>query len=400
MKKNKIIIIGGGYAGIRALEKLSKDKSNEITLLDDHPYHYMQTEVYGFIANENDFSKITVDLFTLCAGFGSHVAFCKQKVTSIDFDAKKVLTHEQSYDYDYVIVAVGSRTKFFDSIVGLKKYAHGIKALFRALYFKQKFELSLFNKIEEEGTYCKALNIIVAGAGLSGVEIAAQMASFSRDFYKENNFLCRKLTIVLIDACERILPGIDDFLVEASIKRLHKLEVIIKDGRKVVEVTENSVSLSSGEVLPMDFMIFTGGVEPKELVYDLDVPKDRRGHIAINEYMQIQGYENAYAIGDCTAIYNDGILVAPTADVAEQMAELCAKNIRNSSKNKKLEKVTIKSRGILIALGRGYAVGKIFGFYVDGYLGYLLKKVVEKVYSKRLFLRSGRGSKKIFSKGA
>lgn len=398
MKKNKIIIIGGGYAGIRALEKLSKDKSNEIILFDERPYHYMQTEVYGFIANENDFSKITVDLSTLTAGFDAHVSFYKQKVTAIDFDAKKVITQEQSYEYDYVIVAVGSRTKFFDSIVGLKKYAHGIKALYRALYFKQKFELSLLNKIEEEGTHCNALNIIIAGAGLSGVEIAAQMASFSREFYKENNFLCKKLNIVLIDAYERILPGIDDFLAEASIERLKELEVIIKDGCKVIEVTQESVHLSTGEILPVDFMIFTGGIEPKELVYNLDVPKDKRGHIAINEYMQIEGHESAYALGDCAGLYTEGVLVAPTADVAEQMAELCAKNIINSTHNRALMKQKIASRGILIALGRRYAVGKLFGFYVNGYLGYLMKKMVERVYSKRLFFRSGRGSKKIFSK--
>ncbi|MBU1927571.1 FAD-dependent oxidoreductase [bacterium] len=396
MKINKIIIIGGGYAGIRALEHLSKDKSNEITLFDSHSYHYMQTGVYDFIANENDFSKITVDLFTLCAGFGPKVTFYKEKVLDVNFDSKKVLTETQSYEYDYVIVAVGSRTKFFDSITGLKKYAHGIKALHKALYFKQKFELSLFTKIEEEGTYCSPINIIIAGAGLSGVEVAAQMASFSRDFYKQNNFLCRKLNIVLIDAYEKILPGVDEVLVDASIKRLQELEVIIKDGRKVIEVTQDSVHLSSGEILPVDFMIFTGGIEPKDLVYNLQVPKDVRKHIIINEYLQIEGYKNAYAVGDCSAIYDGEHLIAPTADVAEQMAELCAKNITNTLKNKELIKHKIKSRGMLIALGRRYAVGKIFGMYVGGYFGYILKKIIENVYSKRLFMRSRRGSKKIF----
>jgi NADH dehydrogenase len=396
LKITKIIIIGGGYAGIRALEHLSKDKSNEITLFDSHSYHYMQTGVYDFIANENDFSKITVDLFTLCAGFGPNVAFRKEKVLDVDFDSQKVFTEIQDYEYDYIIVAVGSRTKFFDSIIGLKKYAHGIKALHKALYFKQKFELSLFTKIEEEGNYCNPLNIIIAGAGLSGVEIAAQMASFSRDFYKQNNFLCRKLNIVLIDAYERILPGVDEVLVDASMKRLQELEVIIKDGRKVVEVTQDSVHLSSGEILPMDFMIFTGGIEPKDLVYKLKVPKDAREYIVTNEFLQIEGYENAYAAGDCSAIYDGEKLIAPTADVAEQMAELCAQNIGNTLKNKKLIKHSIKSRGMLIALGRRYAVGKIFGMYVGGYFGYILKKIIEKVYSKRLFMRSGRGSKKIF----
>jgi NADH dehydrogenase len=143
-------------------------------------------------------------------------------------------------------------------------------------------------------------------------------------------------------------------------------------------------------------MIFTGGIEPKDLVYGLKVPKDAREHIVTNEYLQIEGYENAYAAGDCTILYDGEKFVAPTADVAEQMAELCAKNIANTLKNKPLLKHSIKSRGMLIALGRRYAVGKIFGMYVGGYFGYILKKIIEKVYSKRLFMRSGRGSKKIF----
>ncbi len=131
-----------------------------------------------------------------------------------------------------------------------------------------------FNKVEESGTQCKPINIIIAGAGLSGVEIAAQMASFSTEFYSRNNFICRKLNIVMINSGKTILKGIDEHLVQKSQKRLLELKIIIKHERKVVELTnKKNVTLSDGEILPMDFMIFAGGVEPNGLIYKLDLVK-------------------------------------------------------------------------------------------------------------------------------
>jgi NADH dehydrogenase len=389
-------VVGAGYAGLRVVEHLAKNKNNEIILFDKNPYHYMQTEVYDLIANEEDFAQITVDLFTFCTGFNGNVTFYKQEVTNVDFKNTKVITPIQRYSYDYLVLAVGSRTKFVDSVIGLRDYGYGIKALHRAMYFKQKFEMSLFKKVDESGTQCSALHIVIAGGGLSGVEIAAQMASFSREFYHKNNFLCRKLDIVIINSGEHILKGIDKHLVEQSDTRLKELHVVIKNNRKVVELTKTTVKLSCGEVMPMDFLIFAGGIEPNGLIFNLDMQKNERGFIQTNEYLQSSVADNVFAIGDSTTIYNNEEAVAPTADVAEQMGEVCAKNISNLINNKELVKHKIKSRGILIALGRRYAVAKLFGVNFNGHFAYYMKKIVERVYAKRLDYRSRQGYKKIF----
>ncbi|WP_294932543.1 FAD-dependent oxidoreductase [Sulfurimonas sp.] len=396
MNKNKIIVIGGGYGGLRTVEKLAKNPQNEILLLDKNSYHFAQTDVYDLIANENDFAQVTVDLFTFCSGFESNVTFIKQEVKNIDFKNHKVVTSIQRYGYDYLVIAVGARTKFRADVIGLREYAYGVKALHRAMYFKQKFEMSLFKRVEESGTSCKPINIIVAGGGLSGVEIAAQMASFSKEFYRKNNFICRKLNIVLINSGKHILQGLDDVLIQKSDQRLKKLDVIIKNGMKVVEITKESTKLSDGEELPMDFIIFAGGIEPNGLVHELSIDKNEMGYVVTNSYLQTQSYGNVFAIGDCTTIYNDAKVVAPTADTAEQMADICVQNIMSLIEKKPLKEHNIKSRGILIALGRGYAVAKVFGFYFSGYFAYIVKKMVEKVYEKRLEIRSRRGCKKIF----
>ena len=393
--KTKIIVIGGGYAGLRVIEKLSQNQDLELTLLDKNPYHYMQTDVYDLIANEDDFAGVSVDLFTYCMGF-ENVTFLKQEVSNVDFDTNKVITDTQRLTYDYLVIAVGSRTKFAANVEGLREHAYGIKALHRAMYFKQKFEMSLFKKVDESGTSCTPLSIVIAGAGLSGVEIAAQMASFSKEFYKRNHFICRKLNIVLINAAKHILKGLDEALVQKSEKRLLKLGVIIKNNAKVVSLTKKSVQLSSGEVLAMDFMIFAGGIEPNGLIYNLEVEKTERGFLQTNEYLQLTEYQNSFALGDATTLYRDGEALAPTADIAEQMAELCAKNILKAIQKEPLIAHAIKSRGILVALGRGYSSAKVFGIYIHGYFAYIMKKMIEKMYAKNLDTYSKKGCKKIF----
>ncbi|MDO8261430.1 MAG: FAD-dependent oxidoreductase, partial [Candidatus Magasanikbacteria bacterium] len=151
------------------------------------------------------------------------------------------------------------------------------------------------------------------------------------------------------------------------------------------------------EVLDMDFMIFTGGIEPNGLAQNLTLDKNEKGYIVSNSYLQSQNYGEVFAIGDCTTIYNNAKIVPPTADTAEQMAELCAKNINNLISNKPLIEHNINSRGVLIALGRGYAVARVFGFYMHGYSAYIMKKLIERVYAKKLSNRSRKGCKKIFS---
>jgi NADH dehydrogenase len=223
------------------------------------------------------------------------------------------------------------------------------------------------------------------------------MASYAKEFYKKNHFICRKLNIVLVSSSSKILKGMDEKLILSSEKKLNSLGVKIVTNRKVVEVSSSYVTLSNGERLPVDFMIYTGGIEPNSLVFKLDLDKNSRGYIETNKYLQTEKYSEVYAIGDCTTIYSkDKSTIPKTADTAEQMGNLCAINIQNSIDKKALKEHNIRSRGVLIALGKKYATAKISSFYLSGYFAYIIKKIVEKSYFKKLNYISKRGCKKIF----
>ena len=174
MDTKKIVVIGGGYAGIQAIKKLANRKNIEITLIDKNGYHYLQTEVYDFIANKSNLSDITIDLVSLLHGIDKKIAFFNAVVEKIDSKNNKILTNKGEVDYDYLIISTGAQTNLPKSINGIEQYSHGVKSLNHAIEFKQKFENLLYYHIKNND--CKELNIVVGGGGLSGIEIATEMA--------------------------------------------------------------------------------------------------------------------------------------------------------------------------------------------------------------------------------
>ena len=183
----KIVIIGGGYAGIYALRELTKNKNIKITLIDKQTFHNLQPEVYDLIANKSNFADVTIDLTTLCLGFEhNYLEFKNLKVNNIDKVNQKIYTEEKEIvEYDYLIIAAGTRTFFPPSIDGLN-IAHDLKKLQWAMYFKSCFENQLFKKVKDEAKKCDDTHIVVVGAGLSGVEIAAEMAYITPPINKVN----------------------------------------------------------------------------------------------------------------------------------------------------------------------------------------------------------------------
>ncbi|WP_200762765.1 NAD(P)/FAD-dependent oxidoreductase [Nitrosophilus alvini] len=397
-KKTKIVILGAGYGGIRAAQRLSEREDFETVLIDQHPYHYLQTEVYDFIANKIKISDVAIDLFALCAGFGDNVSFLKDFVIDIDFESKKViLLNKKSVSYDFLIIALGAKTAFMDEIEGLKEYSRDIKDLQNALIFKHKFEDELFDRIETEGSLCtRKFNIVVGGAGLSGVEIAAEMACYAKEFYKSHKFVCENLNIYLVSATPTILPGLPEKVVKLAQKRLNKLGIKTIFNAKITKVNKKYVRLSTDAALEHDFLIFTGGVRGVDLVEKLDVEKNRKLQIVTDEYLRVAGKEVEFAIGDIAQIKDtEGNIAPQTADIAEQSAELAVHNIICMVDNKEMKKSDLKSRGMLIALGGKYAIGRSGNFVFSGFSAYIAKQGIFKIYKLPLLKKADEGFSKI-----
>lgn len=395
---DKVVIIGGGYAGIYALKELVKNKDIKITLIDQNTFHNLQPEVYDLIANKSNIADVTIDLTTLCEGLNhSYLEYKNLKVRQINQKSKKIFTEEKEIvDFDYLIMAAGTRTFFPPSIPGLNE-AHDIKKLPWAMYFKQSFEDQLFNKIQLAVKEWEDTHIVVVGAGLSGVEIAAEMAYNSKMFFKRGNFSCDNLKISLISSSDTILPGLDPELIKISHDRLKSLGINVITNTKLEKCENDYAFLSNGTKIYHSFLIFTGGVEASQITKELDVEKNSKGQIIVNEFMQTQKYPNIFAIGDIAQIKNEkDEIMPPNVTMARISGTNAGKNILNLIKNRKLIKCKPKLDGVLIALGGKYAAGSIYGlFFVKGRLAYEIKKYVFKSYRDPLLKLIKIGYKKI-----
>ncbi len=393
MNKN-VVIIGGGYGGLRAVEYLAKYKDIEITLIDKNPYHYLQTEAYGYIAGRFDMHDVVIDLEDWCSGFGKNVHFIYDKAKNIDFEAKFVQTSNESIAYDYLIIATGARTNFFSFIEGLREHSYGVKSLHRAHNFRVEFENLIYKKLQNEDNN-EDINLAIGGAGLSGVEVAAEMAHIIHTYSKTIGRRAKNIKIYLIDASKTILPGMSDFLVKNTQKRLESLGVNILTDTFIDKLDDSYIYFKNSQKLKYHFMIFTGGIKASDLNEQVNVQKNRISQFIPNRELNIGDMENVFAIGDCVEIRDiNGNILPPTAQTAERSAEYVAEAIRKKIDKKELEPFDASVLGVFIALGGRWASGELFGVIkVSGYLAYLLKKAITYMYYLGLHLRINTGYK-------
>ena len=398
----KIVIIGGGYAGVYALRELVKNKDIKITLIDKHTFHNLQPEVYDLIANKSNIADVTIDLTSLCNGFEHpFLEFKNLRVVDIDTESNIIHTQEkESIKFDYLILATGSRTLFPKSIDGLKN-TDDIKKLHRAIFFKQSFESQLFNKVSDEAKKCDKTHIVVVGAGLSGVEITAEMAYNSAKFFQRGSFACDNLKITLVSSADTILPGFDNRMISMSHKRLKDLDINIITNTKMLSSDKEYLYLSNGTQIRYSFIIFTGGIEASAIASKLDVDKNKKGQIIVNEYLQTSKYENIFAVGDVAEIRNNkDEVMPPNVTVARATGTNVGKNILNILKDKEMKSCNPKLEGTLIALGGKYAVCDLYGIVkVKGFLGYIIKQYVFLRYRWPLLKFIKNGYNKLNKKG-
>ena len=390
----KVIVIGGGYGGLRAVEHLSGIDGLHITLIDKHPYHYLQTEAYSYIAGHFNLHDIIIDLKNWCFGFKRGVEFIHDEVTLVDFENKRIHLSDTKLHYDYVILAIGAETNFFSFIEGLRENSFGVKKLHRAFNFRTEFEKLLYNKVESPFEH-NELNLAIGGAGLSGVEIAAEMADVIKKHTKSIGESTREIKIHLIDASSTILPGMSDYIIQNTHKRLEDLGINIMTDSFIEKVDSSSILFKDGRKLDFYFMIFTGGIKVPSFNLSKEVEKNRINQFIVDEYMRIPDEADVFAVGDCVEIRDaKGNILPPTAQTAERSAEYVAQSIKQTLEYTKVKPFNASIDGVFVALGGKYAVGEMFKVIkVKGYSAYLLKKLITYTYYVGLKLRVNTGFK-------
>jgi NADH dehydrogenase len=361
----KIVILGGGYAGIltaKALEKeLKNHKDVNITLIDKNPYHTLLTQLHEVAGGRVKPSAVRVPYDMI---FGkSSVEIVLDEVKTFDFSNHKLLSDEHSYDYDFLVIGTGSRPDFF-GIDGVERYGYKLWSYKEAVTIRsmiyEQFEIA--SQIGSPAKRRERLNFVIAGGGFTGVEFAGELASWKKRLCKHFKIDPSEVGIYLVEATSDILNVITPSLRKKSKRYLEKLGVEVLTNSAIEKMEDNRIILNNGSVITGS-LIWTAGIKGNPYIQKSDIQYDERRHwINVNQYLQSLSYENVFSVGDSLFyIYNDRP-IPKVVETCMQSAALVAKNIKKLIDGKVPVPFQPKYHGSLVSIGPFYAVAKIGAF--------------------------------------
>jgi len=336
---DNVVVLGAGYAGAGAVKSLEDELNGEadITWISEHDYHLVLHESHRCIRDPSIQEKVTIPVGAIKS---RQTEFVQERVATIDTDEQEIeLEDDSTVEYDYVLVAIGSRTAFF-GIEGLEKYAHTLKSLDDALGIHDAVA-----NAARDATQNDPARIVVGGAGLSGIQTAGEIAEY-RDARRA------PLRIHLVEGLNEVMPNGDPELQGAIRKRLEAKDINIMCGEFIGEVDEETVYIGDDEELDYDELIWTGGITGRDAAGSVDIDKDERSHRITSEQNFQTSDDRVFAIGDCALVDQPGDNPAPpTAQAAWQAAEVAGENLARAVRGQPLKTWTHTDMGTVISVG-------------------------------------------------
>jgi NADH:ubiquinone reductase (H+-translocating) len=357
----KVIIVGGGFAGIRLARKLNNKPGFEVLLLDKFNYHQFQPLFYQVATAALDASNISFPLRKVFHD-SKNVRIRIEELKRIVPAENKIVTETEELSYDLLVLATGADTNFFGN-QKIATNAFPMKSTVEALQLRhrliQNFEDALITKDPAELE--RLLNLVIVGGGPTGVEVAGALAEMRKFVlpkdYPEIDF--NRMHIYLLEGGDRTLATMSQKSSDDTCMYLRKLGVTIMTQSLVKDYDGQQVFLADGKTIPTNTVIWAAGIRgnvPEGVDKSLVV---RGNRIKVDRYNRVQGFENVYALGDLaymeTPLYPQGH--PQVASVAIKQADNLAANlIRKERKAREFYEFEYHDRGSMATVGRNLAV--------------------------------------------
>ncbi|MDQ3835522.1 MAG: FAD-dependent oxidoreductase [Thermoproteota archaeon] len=356
----RVLILGGGYAGMFAASNLSKNKNKnkniQITLVNDGPHLQLLQNIHRIASGELQPRDITLEIQGI---LGNNVIFVNgicEKVDLIAKQAKIILANSrmvQSIQYDYLIVAIGAKNEYF----GIKGAGENTLSL-RSV--DDSIQLARIIDNLPQGSI-----LTIAGGGATGLSLAGALLETYGN----------KIRIRVIEAQNEVLPGWDPAIIKMAKENLEKnMNLKILRGKPIIEIGPQNVTLSSGETLKTAVTVWTAGIRGRDLNITPEIKRTRSGRIIVNKFSQVlqsdgRVFDDVFAIGDICAFPLDdqGKMSPQLAQFAVRQARNVAKNILRNESGEKMIELEYIQKGQIISLGRN-CVGTLNGFPISGWL--------------------------------
>jgi NADH dehydrogenase FAD-containing subunit len=352
----RVLILGGGYAGIFAATNLCKNKNVQVTLVSDSLLLQLLQNIHRVASGELQPRDITLDIQGI---LGKDVIFVKGKSEKVDLVAKQaeiILTESgmvHIIEYDYLIIAIGAKNAYF-GIKGARENTLSLRSV------DDSIKLDRIIKSLSQGSI-----LTIAGGGATGLSLAGALSE------RYGN----KIRIRVIEAQKEVLPGWDPIIIEMVKGKLEKnknLEIL--KGKPIIEIAPDSVTLSSEETLQTNVTVWTAGIGGQDLNIIPTVKRTGSGRIIVNKYSQLLRsdggvFDNVFAIGDISAFQldNEEKMSPQLAQFAVRQARNVAKNILRKESGEEMIELEYVQKGQIISLGTN-CMGTLNGFPISGWL--------------------------------
>jgi NADH dehydrogenase len=383
--KPRVVVLGGGFAGMNMVKNLP-EKNVQVVLLDRQNYNGFWPLLYQ-VATAGLEPDSIAEPFRKMFGKGyEDFHFRLVRVTSVNPNTKTITTLLGDLAYDYLIIATGTKSNYFGN-EWIEQFAFPLKRMRHALDLRSQL-LQVFeqaNMIKDEAIRQSMLNIVIAGGGPTGVELAGALAEM-RKYVLQRDYPgidFEKMNIWLIEGRERLLPLMSVQSSEKTRKYMERMGIVVRLNTRVEKYDGHVVKFNQGEEISTQTLIWAAGVTGI-ILQGIPVEAIEGGRILVNEFNQVKGQNNIFAIGDIALMkskkYPKGH--PGVAQPAIQQGRHLARNLKRLLHNKPLKPFHYFDKGTLAIIGRSRAVADLPGnLHLSGFLAWMTWLVVHIYYS-------------------
>src|SRR6476661_11296807 len=357
----KVVIVGGGFAGLNLSKKLVSKSDFQVTLVDTNNYHFFPPLIYQVSTAFIEPSNISYPFRKMFQG-KSNFRYFMGSLVNINAQDNLIETDTGNVEYDILVLAMGTETNYF-GMENVKRNALPMKTIDDALNFRNQMLLNVEKviRLEEGPEREKMQNVVVAGGGPTGVEISGMLAEMRRNILRKDYPELTNLrgNIYLVDASPTLLGPMSEKSQKEAFKVLNELGVKIILNTAVKDYVNQKVILANGDIIPAATVVWASGVIAREAP---GLPKEiigRGRRISVDEFNKVKGTANIYAIGDICSMAGDQNYTTghpQLAQVAIQQGKLLGDNLVRLKNGEAMKPFSYHNKGTMAIIAKYKAV--------------------------------------------
>ena len=360
--RKKIVILGAGFAGLYALKSIYRNVKNwrdfDILIIDRNNYFVFTPLLHEVATGGVDPADIVFPIRDIAKGQTEHLG---AEVLSIDLLKKSIITNHGEVSYDYLIMALGAGTNFFE-VAGAFENSFTLKNIKDAVRLKNHL-IHIFDEANSEKDLERQkdiLRIVIIGGGATGVELGAEIHEFLKEVNKEYpNIPEDAAEFYFIEAGDKLLPIFHTSFAKKALKILENkgFKIIFQD--PCAKVTEQGIICVSNKEIKSRTVIWTSGVLPSQVAVTPELPR-QKGKIAVESSLNLKDFPEVFILGDLAAVSDKRFGFLPTsAQVATEEGKFVGKNIARLILGQSLKPFVYFHRGDLVSIGKWRALAQI-----------------------------------------